>query len=174
MATIQHASAEAFMKGKRETMSKNDAPTSIQALCTLSGSSHTVLLTSFRRNGQGVGTPVGMMSRDGKLYFITPASTWKARRIAHNSHVQMALCTFQGQVLSPAVDGTARRLASAEARWARKLICVGAFGFLMNCFYMLRYPGDKTAIYEVSLQPLEQHREISTERSRPALEQTQK
>jgi hypothetical protein len=42
---------------ERETMSKNDAPTSIQALCTRSGNSHTVLPTSFRRNGQGVGTP---------------------------------------------------------------------------------------------------------------------
>lgn len=155
-------------------MSKNNAPTSIQALCTRAGSSHTVLLTSFRRNGQGVGTPVGMMSRGGKLYFMTSASTWKARRIAHDSHVQLALCTFQGQELSPAVDGTARRLASAEARWARKLICVGAFGFLMNFFYMLRYPGDKTAIYEVSLQPLEQHEETSTNRSRSILRQTQK
>lgn len=155
-------------------MSKKHLPGSLQELCARSGSSHTVLLTSFRRNGQGVGTPVGMMSADGKLYFMTPASTWKARRIAHNSQVQLALCTFQGQVLSPAVDGTARRLPGGEARRARKLICVGAFGFLMNFFYILRYPGDKTAIYEVSLQPLEQYGEISTKRSRPALGKTQK
>jgi PPOX class probable F420-dependent enzyme len=155
-------------------MSKNEAPNNIQTLCTRSGCSHTVLLTSFRRNGQGVGTPVGMMSGGSKLYFMTPASTWKARRIARNPQVQLALCTFQGQVLSPAVDGTARRLASAEARRGRKLICVGPFGFLMNVFFMLRYPGDKTVVYEVSPQPLEQHEEASTNGSRSALGQTQK
>jgi PPOX class probable F420-dependent enzyme len=155
-------------------MSKNNALDSMQALSARSGVSHTILLTSFRRNGQGVGTPVGMMSGDGKLYFMTPASTWKARRIAHNPHVRLALCTFQGQVLSPAVDGTARRLVSAEAKRGRKLICVGAFGFLMNVFYMLRYPGDKTAVYEIALQPLEQHEEASTNVSRSALGQNQK
>jgi PPOX class probable F420-dependent enzyme len=138
-------------------MSKNNALTSIQTLLTRSGMSHTVLLTSFRRNGQGVGTPVGMMSADGQLYFMTPASTWKARRIANNPHVTLALCTFQGKVLSPVVDGMARRLAGSEARRARSLICAGFYGWLMNGVFKVRYPGDKTAVYEVVLQPSEQH-----------------
>ncbi len=82
-------------------MSKNNALTSMQMLLTQSGSSHTILLTSFRRNGQGVGTPVGMKSVDGTLYFMTPASTWKARRIANTPHVTLALCTFQGEGAQP-------------------------------------------------------------------------
>ncbi|QBD78315.1 PPOX class F420-dependent oxidoreductase [Ktedonosporobacter rubrisoli] len=133
-------------------MSQHTVPTSIQELCMRSGCSHTVLLTSFRRDGRGIGTPVGMMSIDNKLYFMTSTSTWKAKRIAHTPHVQLALCTYQGKVLGPAVDGTALRLMGAKAKQARKWICVGLFGFLMNLFYILRYPGDKTAIYEVSLQ----------------------
>lgn len=138
-------------------MSKNDASTCIQALCTRSGYTHTVLLTSFRRNGQEVGTPVGMMSAHNKLYFMTPASTWKARWIAYTPYVRQALCTFQGKVLSPSAEGTARRLAGPEAKRGRKLICVGPYGFLMNLFYLLRYPGDKTAVYEASL-PAERRR----------------
>ncbi len=63
-------------------MSKNTAPDCMETMLTRSKCSHTVLLTSFRHNGQGVRTPVGMMAVEGKLYFMTPASSWKARRIA--------------------------------------------------------------------------------------------
>ncbi len=44
----------------------------------------------------------------------------------------------------------------------------------MNVFFMLRYPRDKTAVYEIALQPLEQHEEASTNVSRSALGQNQK
>src|SRR5579859_271235 len=100
-------------------MSKKNDLKSIQTLLTRPGTSHTVLLTSFRRNGQGIGTPVGMMSASGQVYFMTPASSWKTKRIANNPHVTLALCTFQGKVLSPVVDGMARRLAGFEAKRAR-------------------------------------------------------
>jgi hypothetical protein len=60
-------------------MSKNNALNSMQMLLTRSGSSHTILLTSFRRNGQGVGTSVGMKSVDGTLCFMTPAR-WSGSR----------------------------------------------------------------------------------------------
>jgi len=138
-------------------MRKHNTLTSVQALLARSGKSHTVLLSSLRRTGQEVGTPVGMMSTDGKLYFMTPASTWKVRRIANNPHVTLALCTFQGKVLSPAADGRARRLTGDEAKRARKLLCVGLAGWFVNGFYIVRYPGDKTAVYEVVLQPAPQH-----------------
>lgn len=134
-------------------MGKNNDLKSMQMLLTQPGTSHTVLLTSFRRNGQGVGTPVGMISAGGQMYFMTPTSSWKTRRIASNPHVTLALCTFQGKVLSPVADGVARRLAGTEAKRARKLLCAGFAGWLVNGFYTVRYPGDKTAVYEVVLQP---------------------
>lgn len=132
-------------------MSKQTALNQIETLLIHSGRSHTVLLTSFRRNGQGVDTPVGMMAMEGKLYFMTPASSWKVRRIAHTSHVQLALCTFGGQAQSRAIDGVARRPAGPEAKRARKWICAGLAGWLVNILFMVRYPGDKTAVYEVVL-----------------------
>jgi PPOX class probable F420-dependent enzyme len=132
-------------------MGKKSAFDSIETLRASSGNSHTVLLTSFRRNGQGVGTPVGMMAMGGKLYFMTPAASWKVRRIAHTSHVQLALCTFRGQVQGHSVDGVARRLAGPEAKQARKWICAGLAGWFVHVFFLIRYPGDKTAVYEVVL-----------------------
>lgn len=136
---------------EEKIMSKKTVLTTMQELCARSGDAHTVLLTSFRRTGQAVGTPVGMRSAHNKLYFMTPASTWKARRLAHTPHVRLALCTFQGKVLGPPAEATARRLAGPEAKRGRQLICVGPYGFLINLFFLLRYPGDKTAVYEVSL-----------------------
>jgi PPOX class probable F420-dependent enzyme len=92
-----------------------------------------------------------MAVADSKLYFMTPAATWKARRLANNPQVTLALCTFQGKVLSPAVAGVARRLAGKEARRARALLRVGFRGWMWNIIFSLRYPGNKTAVYEVSL-----------------------
>ena len=154
-------------------MSKNTALDSMETMLKESGSSHTVLLTSFRRNGQARGTPVGMRSANRKLYFMTPASTWKARRLAHTPRVQLALCTFGGKVLSPPAEGTARRLAGAEAKRGRKLICVGPYGFLMNLLFLLLYPGDKTAVYEVSLHPERQGEAGNAHGSQAAFAQTQ-
>ena len=132
-------------------MSKNTI-NSIQDMLANPGPSHSVLLTSFRRNGQGVGAPVGMVAADGKLYFMTPADTWKVKRIARNPHVQLALCTFRGEVLSPAVDGVARRMSGSEAQRARKLLRANLLGWFWHIVFSIRYPGDKTAVYEIALE----------------------
>jgi PPOX class probable F420-dependent enzyme len=131
-------------------MSKSKAVDTIQAALTQPGTAHTVLLTTFRRSGQGVGSPVGMAVADGKLYFMTPATSWKAKRIANNPQVTLALCTFEGKVLSPAVAGVARRLSGQEVKRGRALLRVGFKGWMWNILFSLRYPGDKTAVYEVS------------------------
>jgi len=132
-------------------MSKSKTVDTIQAALTQPGTTHAVLLTTFRRSGQGVGSPVGMAVADGKLYFMTPATTWKAKRIANNPQVTLALCTFEGKVLSPAVAGVARRLTGKEVRRARALLRVGFIGWMWSIIFSLRYPGEKTAVYEVSL-----------------------
>ncbi|MGZ3667309.1 MAG: PPOX class F420-dependent oxidoreductase [Ktedonobacterales bacterium] len=128
----------------------------VETLLARPGSSHSVLLTTFRRNGQGVSTAVGMKAMAGKLYFMTPASSGKVKRLAHTSHVTLALCTFAGQAIGPAVDGVARRLAGPEAKQARRWICAGVAGWIVNVVYKIRNPGDKTAVYEVALLTQEQ------------------
>jgi PPOX class probable F420-dependent enzyme len=115
------------------------------------GVAQVALLTTFRRNGQAVSTPVGTMIGDGNVYFMTPAKTGKAKRIRNNPQVTLAPCTFKGERLGPTVTGVARRLSGNEAGRARRLICVGILGFVWDIVYRLWYPGDKTAVYEISL-----------------------
>jgi hypothetical protein len=140
-------------------MSSANITMDVRILSAQSGISHTVLLTTFRRNGQGVSTPIGAVSANGKLYFMTPAHTWKVKRLAKNPSVTLTLCTYQGKVQSPTVEGTARRLTGAEAKQARVQLRMGARGWFWNIIFSLRYPGEKTAVYEISLTTDKSYRE---------------
>ncbi len=70
-------------------MKKNLTNTTQDAFMPLH-TSRTALLISFRRNGQGVSTPVGIRLADGKAYFTTWSTTGKVKRIANNSLVALA------------------------------------------------------------------------------------
>ena len=54
-------------------------PTSTLAL----GTSDFIELTTFRRSGQGVPTPVWVVHDGGALAVFTPTGTGKLKRIAH-------------------------------------------------------------------------------------------
>lgn len=71
------------------------------------GDVHFVRLTTFRRNGEPVGTPV-WIARDGEsLVAFTPKGTGKLKRLAHTSRVELVECGRQGKVAAGAVPVTA-------------------------------------------------------------------
>jgi PPOX class probable F420-dependent enzyme len=118
---------------------------------TTPGKGHMTLLTSFRRNGTGVGTPVGTVASNGTLYFMTAADTWKAKRLAHNPRVTLAPGNRKGEALGPAIEGKARRLYAEEAKRARGLLRIGIVGRFFGIIFDRKYPGEKTAVYEIVL-----------------------
>jgi PPOX class probable F420-dependent enzyme len=85
-------------------------------------SGKTALLTTFRRNGQAVGTPVGILvnAEGDRAYFVTWSTTGKVKRLARNPAVTLAPSTRQGQPTGPAIPGTARRLEGADREAARQ------------------------------------------------------
>ena len=83
-------------------------------LAALEGTRY-VLLTTYRRDGRAVPTPVGPLVRDGKVYVYTPASSGKAKRVRRTARVRVAPCTQRGEPTGPALDGRAWVLAGAEA-----------------------------------------------------------
>ncbi len=131
-------------------MSEKTIQTTRQLLTT-PGKGHTTLLTSFRRNGAGVGTPVGTVASNGKLYFMTTSESWKVKRLAHDPCVTVAPGTYNGKSLGPAVEGTARRLYAEEFKQARDMLRVGVVGHFWSFIFDWRNPGEKTAVYEISL-----------------------
>jgi PPOX class probable F420-dependent enzyme len=67
-----------------------------------------ISLTTFKRDGTPVSTPVWVAGDDGRLLVVTAAESWKVKRIRHDSHVRVAPCTATGKVRGEAVDGVAR------------------------------------------------------------------
>lgn len=57
-----------------------------------------VSLTSFRRDGRPVATPVWFVQDDERLLVSTAAASGKVRRIARNPKVTVAPCTASGRL----------------------------------------------------------------------------
>lgn len=80
-------------------------------------------LTTFRKSGIPVATPVWFSLGDGKLYVFTAATAGKVKRIRNNSRgLQLAPCTFSGKPLGPSTDAVARILPDGEETAARSAL----------------------------------------------------
>jgi len=79
-------------------------------------------LESYRRNGQGVRTPLWFVEDNRALYFYTPAHSYKVKRIAANPRVRVVPCDMRGNVKGEWVDATARRIYGEESRRADELL----------------------------------------------------
>ncbi len=111
--------------------------------------SRVALLTSFRRSGQGVSTPVGIRVAEGKAYFTTWSTTGKVKRLAHNPHVTLAPCTRRGKVTGPTLEGIAHRLeGSAAEHVPASVLKKTLWSRLWNQIYKLR--GWQQVLYEVT------------------------
>src|SRR5205823_9533571 len=55
-------------------------------------------ITSFKRDGTGISTPVWFVSDGGRLYAFTDLHSAKIRRIRHNPHVEIASCRPWGEL----------------------------------------------------------------------------
>ncbi|MCO1598049.1 PPOX class F420-dependent oxidoreductase [Micromonospora sp. RHAY321] len=89
------------------------SPTGVPALAPF-GRQKTVLLTTYRRDGRPVATPVSIAVVDDRAYVRSFERAWKTRRIGNNSTVTVAASTARGVPTGPAVQATAHRLNGTE------------------------------------------------------------
>jgi uncharacterized protein len=78
------------------------------------GPARYVSMTTFRRDGSPVATPVWVVGHAGLLYVWTGGETGKVKRIRRNPRVTMAPCTFRGRVTGPAVAARAQIVRAAD------------------------------------------------------------
>jgi PPOX class probable F420-dependent enzyme len=81
-----------------------------------------ILLTTYRKDGTAVPTPVWFGEEGDKLYVVTRADSGKAKRIGNNSQVRVAPCTFRGKVTGSEFSASARILPAADWPSARKIV----------------------------------------------------
>lgn len=82
----------------------------------------TVLLTTYRRDGTPVGTPVTIAVDGDRAFIRTWDTAWKFKRMRRNPEVTVAPSTFRGAPTGPAVRARARILGGAEAAHASRLL----------------------------------------------------
>jgi PPOX class probable F420-dependent enzyme len=81
----------------------------------------TVLLTTYKRDGTGVPTPVHIAVDGDRAFVRTWDTTWKLKRIRNNPEVQVAPCTAGGRPTGPAIRARARVLGG-ESEYAAKML----------------------------------------------------
>lgn len=112
----------------------------------------TVLLTTYRRDGSPVATPVNIVVGDTCAYFRTYDRAWKSRRLANDPRVEVAPSTFRGEPTGPAVSGRTRLLDEAETGPVRRLLR-RKYPLLQGVVVPLmhRVKGYRTLHYELTL-----------------------
>jgi PPOX class probable F420-dependent enzyme len=72
------------------------------------GAEKYALLTTFRRDGRGVPTPLWVVPDGAGVAFWTPAGTGKVKRIRNSGRVTVAPCDVRGNVKGEAIEAHAR------------------------------------------------------------------
>ncbi|MFE6487876.1 PPOX class F420-dependent oxidoreductase [Streptomyces sp. NPDC057757] len=86
------------------------------------GSGKYLLVTSYRKNGTGVATPVWVV-RDGEALGVwTVVDSWKVKRIRNRADVLVGPCDVRGNATGEPVPATAEILDAAETARYRKLL----------------------------------------------------
>ena len=78
------------------------------------GSAQYIALETFRKNGEGVITPVWVAGDAGKLYVITEGNSWKIKRIRNNKRVRVSQSDARGNPESDWIEAQARILEGTE------------------------------------------------------------
>jgi uncharacterized protein len=81
-----------------------------------------ISLTTFRKTGAGVATPVWFGEDGDKLYVMTRSDMGKTKRIRNNPQVKVAPSTIRGKVTGAEFAATARILPPEEHKHARESI----------------------------------------------------
>jgi uncharacterized protein len=81
-----------------------------------------VLLTTYKRNGTPIGTPVNIAVDGNRAFVRTFDTAWKLKRIHNNPEVEIAPSTWRGRPTGPAIRARARLLEGEESAYAGRLL----------------------------------------------------
>lgn len=72
-------------------------------------------LETYRKNGEGVQTPVWFIENDGLIYVNTGEKTWKVKRMRRKPEVLLVPSSFRGRPKGNWLRGEARFVDGTEA-----------------------------------------------------------
>lgn len=101
------------------------------------GKGKYISLETFRKNGQGVKTPVWVASEGEKLYVWTQGDAWKAKRIRQNSQVKVAKCDVRGNVEGEWLTAQASVLDNPTDEKKMRQRLVAKYGLFFRLFQLM-------------------------------------
>lgn len=111
-------------------------------------------LESFKKDGNGVKTPVWCAPLDGKIVVFTEGESFKVKRIRRNPKVRVAKCDVRGKVLGPWSDGACVIVESKEQQERAYAVLRKKYGLqmkLLDFFSGLAGKKGKRAVLEISV-----------------------
>ena len=82
----------------------------------------TLLLTTYKRDGTPVETPVSIVFEGGRAFFRSYDQAWKTKRLRNNPQVEVAASTLRGQRTGPPIHARATLLTDDQARIAAQAL----------------------------------------------------
>lgn len=127
----------------------------VQSTLDVLSRSPYLLVTTFRRDGREVATPVWVAGDDGSLVIWTPTDSGKVKRIRRSSKVLVAACDVRGRPTGEQVPGRAVILDGAGTQQVRDRLRqkYGLIGRLTLLGSRLRRGLDGTVGIRISLLP---------------------
>ena len=110
-------------------------------------------IETFRRNGQGVRTPVWFVEDGGEIFIRTGANSGKVKRIRNNPDVQLAPCKADGTVSGKWIPAKGREIADPETDKLVDQLLGKKYGIQKNLFaWMSRLRGDQYTVLKIELK----------------------
>ncbi len=108
-----------------------------------------LLLTTYRRDGTPVATPVWFVIHRGRVFFSTQVKAGKVKRLRRDPRVLVAPCTLFGHALGPSLPARARLLQGQEAETARRAVNRNRLRWLIFENLWNRLPGRSSLFFEL-------------------------
>ena len=102
------------------------------------GREQCIALTTFRKTGQAVTTPVWFAQSLGTIYVETHGDAGKLKRLRHTARVTLAPCTYSGKVTGAVSEGTARILTESEEGTAASAALTKKYGQMRSLYHFVR------------------------------------
>jgi PPOX class probable F420-dependent enzyme len=113
-----------------------------------------ICLVTFRRNGNGVPTPLWIAPHDGKLYAVTDGTSAKMKRLRVTDRVRVAACDARGKVKGEWIEAHARRVDDRAVAARAMSALRQKYGWqvgLLNFFSRLFGRIDRRAYIEITI-----------------------
>lgn len=121
------------------------------------GREQCIALTTFRKTGQAVTTPVMFAQSLGTIYVGTRADAGKLKRLRRSGRVTLAPCTYSGKAAGAVSAGKARILTEPQECTAASTALAKKYGFMLpltrNAWRLLHRKAKVDEVY-IAIEPI--------------------